>query len=55
MKEYSIRITGKPVKVKATFCEEGDEQVQQEYDNFKYARNSENFTEKWGEVDCRKK
>ena len=36
--------------VKAAFCEESEEKVQQEY-----ARNSENITEKWGEVDCRKK
>ena len=43
------------MSVKAAFCEESEEKVQQEYDNFEYARNSENITEKWGEVDCRKK
>ena len=43
------------MSAKATFCEESEEKVQQEYDNFEYARNSENITEKWGEVDCRKK
>ena len=36
--------------VKAAFCEESEEKVQQEYDYFEYARNSENITEKWGEV-----
>lgn len=58
MQEYDIRITEtlkKSVTVKAAFCEESEEKVQQEYDNFEYTRNSENITEKWGEVDCRKK